>query len=461
MKSKKLPIFLEITRKSFFVIVLILVIYAITQLIIFGTFTNDYERDLLTNTYQSLSNLSENVNNDISQKRFYEYLEELTADDSDEYIRIYSSESSAVNSDDFETKSDVWQYIKPNYEYNQNKVESKFIEFEPYMIMTGKIQIDNSEYLIQIIRENDLFDDFIEGYLPTLGLTLILGLILSAIGAMYFSINFINRLRKFITTMNEIKEKGFNARAEVSGFNDEIDKMKIVFNSMMDDLEDAFEDQSRFVSDASHELKTPLTALQGHLNLIKRWGKNDKERLEKSIDICLNEVERLKKIVNDMLLLSKTEKEEVDLSKIDEINPKIIVEEVIEHYNILNPNVKYITSIEDNIKMKIDPNDLKQLLIIFIDNSIKYNNKENIEIEIKLIRLDDKTKLEVKDNGMGIPKDELNNVMKRFYKVDKSRVKNNSFGIGLSIASRIVNTYTGQISIDSELDKYTTISIYI
>ena len=456
MKTKKRPIFLEITRKSFFVIVLILVIYAIAQLIIFGTFTNEYERDLLTNTYQSLSNLSESVNNDISQKGFYEYLEELTADDTDEYIRIYSNDGIY-----FETKSDVWQYIKPNYEYDQNKVESKFIEFEPYMIMTGKIQIDNSEYLIQIIRENDLFDDFIEGYLPTLGLTLILGLILSAIGAMYVSKNFINRLRKFITTMNEIKEKGFNARAEVSGFNDEIDKMKIVFNSMMDDLEDAFEDQSRFVSDASHELKTPLTALQGHLNLIKRWGKNDKERLEKSIDICLNEVERLKKIVNDMLLLSKTEKEEVDLSKIDEINPKMVIEEVIEHYNVLNPDVKYITSIEDNIKMKIDPNDLKQLLIIFIDNSIKYNNKENIEIEIKLRHLDNKVNLEIKDNGMGIPKDELNNVMKRFYKVDKSRVKNNSFGIGLSIASRIVNNYNGKISIDSELNKYTTISIYI
>ena len=214
------------------------------------------------------------------------------------------------------------------------------------------------------------------------------------------------------------------------------------------------------MANVSHELKTPLTALQGHLNLIKRWGKNDKERLEKSIDICLNEVERLKKIVNDMLLLSKTEKEEVDLSKIDEINPKIIVEEVIEHYNILNPNVKYITSIEDNIKMKIDPNDLKQLLIIFIDNSIKYNNKENIEIEIKLIRLDDKTKLEVKDNGMGIPKDELNNVMKRFYKVDKSRINNNSFGIGLSIANRIANNYNAKIHIESELDKYTMIRVY-
>ena len=99
-----------------------------------------------------------------------------------------------------------------------NKIESKFIDLSYVYIMTGTIQIDNSQYLIQIIRENDLFDDFIERYLPILVLTLILGLILSGIGAMYVSKNFINRLRKFITTMNEIKEKGFNERAEISGF---------------------------------------------------------------------------------------------------------------------------------------------------------------------------------------------------------------------------------------------------
>ena len=193
--------------------------------------------------------------------------------------------------------------------------------------------------------------------------------------------------------------------------------------------------------------------------MLKRWGKNDKDRLEKSLDICLNEVERLTKIVNDMLALSRAEKVDIDLEKLNEIEPKIIIDEVIEQYKILNPNVNYVTNIDEFIKVKIDPNDLKQLLIIFIDNSIKYNNKSNIEIKINLKKISNKMQLEVIDNGIGIPNEEINNVMKRFYKVDKSRLHNNSFGIGLSIANRIVKNYNGEIFISSELGKYTKITV--
>ena len=192
--------------------------------------------------------------------------------------------------------------------------------------------------------------------------------------------------------------------------------------------------------------------------MLKRWGKNDKERLEKSLDTCISEVERLTKIVNDMLTLSREEKVEIDLENINEIEPKIIIDEVIEQYKILNPDVNYITNIDD-IKVKIDPNDLKQLLIIFIDNSIKYNNKNNIEIRINFKKISNKMQLEVIDNGIGIPSEEINNVMKRFYKVDKSRKHNSSFGIGLSIASRIVKNYNGEIFISSELDKYTKVTV--
>ena len=192
--------------------------------------------------------------------------------------------------------------------------------------------------------------------------------------------------------------------------------------------------------------------------MLKRWGKNDKERLEKSLDTCISEVERLTKIVNDMLTLSREEKVEIDLENINEVEPKIIIDEVIEQYKILNPDVNYITNIDD-IKVKIDPNDLKQLLIIFIDNSIKYNNKNNIEIRINLKKILNKMQIEVIDNGIGIPSEEVNNVMKRFYKVDKSRKHNSSFGIGLSIASRIVKNYNGEIFISSELDKYTKVTV--
>ncbi|MBC5624159.1 HAMP domain-containing histidine kinase [Clostridium sp. NSJ-49] len=453
MKTKKVPIFLEFMKKSFFIIGLILFIYTIGQLIAFGMFTDEYERDLLKDRYKEIVSLSQDINVQISENSFYQYLQHLANDD--EYIRIYSS-----NKIYYESLSEVWENIKFDYLNKDISIKPRFFDSDIYMVLTAPINIAGSEYTLQIARENEMLKDFTENSFQILIFTLILGLILSGIGAIYVSKNFINRLRRLTTTMNEIKENGINKRAEISGLNDEIDKVNIVFNSMMDELEEAFHEQSRFVSDASHELKTPLTALHGHLSMLKRWGKNDKDRLEKSLDICLKEVERLKKLVNDMLLLSKAEKSEINLDKLEEINPIIVVDEVIEEYRVLKPNVKYIVNTDEDINMKIDPNDLKQLLIIFIDNSIKYNNKDNIEIEITLKKEASKLKLEVKDNGIGIPENEINNVMKRFYKIDKSRVNNNSFGIGLSIANRIANNYNAKIQIDSELDKYTRISVY-
>ena len=455
MRTKKLPVFLEIMKSSFFIISLILIIYTIGQLITFWIFTDEYEKDLLEAKYKEISSLSKDINIEISENGFYEYLQQLTKVDDDEYIRIYSTDKIY-----YESPSEIWEEIKFDYVNQDIIMGSKIFDFDIYMVITGPIEIGNSQYTIQIIRENEMFQEFTENSLPILIFTLILGLALSGIGAMYVSKNFIKRLRRLTTTMNEIKEKGINKRAEISDLNDEVDKVNIVFNSMMDELEEAFHEQSRFVSDASHELKTPLTALHGHLSMIKRWGKNDKERLEKSLDICLKEVERLKKLVNDMLLLSKAEKSVVDLNKVDKIDPVILVDEVIEQYRFLNPNVTYIVNIDENIRIKVEPNDFKQLLIIFVDNSIKYNNKENVEISISIRKEASAIKLEVKDNGIGIPKNEIDNVKKRFYKVDKSRVNNNSFGIGLSIANRIVSNYNSKIYIESELDKYTIISVY-
>ena len=453
MRTKKVPIFLEFMKKSFLIISLILFIYTIGQLITFWMFTDEYERDLIKDQYMQINKLAQGINIEMSENAFNEYLQQLIKNDESEAIRIYSADKMY-----YESKDDIWRGI--NIYYEDTSIKYKFFDSDTYMLLTAPINISGSQYIVQIVRENDMFQDFIENSFPILIFTLILAVILSAIGAIYVSKNFINRLRRLITTMNEIKENGINKRAEISDLNDEVDKVNIVFNSMMDELEDAFHEQSRFVSDASHELKTPLTALHGHLSMLKRWGKNDKERLEKSLDICLNEVERLKKLVNDMLLLSKAEKSEVDLSKLEEINPSAVVNEVIEQYKILKPDVKYIVNIDEKINMKIYSNDLKQLLIIFIDNAIKYNNKDNIEIKISLKKEANKLKLEVRDNGIGIPNNEINNVMKRFYKVDKSRVNNNSFGIGLSIANRIVNNYDAKIYLDSKVNEYTSINVY-
>ena len=438
MKIKKLPIFLEITKNSFFIILFILIIYTISQLIAFSIFTNEHEINLINDRYQEVINLSKNINIEFSEKGFNEYLQRLDQGETDEYIRIYSQ-----NKIYYESPSEIWNYVKFDYSYDNTQVKYRFLDSEVYKLITGPIEINNTKYTLQILIEDDLFGEFIEDALPILGVFIILGLILSGIGAMYVSKEFVGRIKELIKTMNEIKETGLKKRAEISESNDEIDKLNKVFNSMMDEIQYLFDEQSRFVEDASHELKTPLTALNGHLSMLKRWGKNDKERLEKSLDICISEVERLSKIVNDMLTLSRAEKFDIDIEKIKEIETNIIINEVIEQYKILNPNVNYITNIDENIKVRIEPNDLKQLLIIFIDNSIKYNNKNDIEIKINVKKISNKMQLEVIDNGMGIPNEEINNVMKRFYKVDKSRVHNSSFGIGLFIANRIVKNFNG------------------
>ena len=240
MKAKKVPIFLEFIKKSFFIISLILFIYTIGQLIAFWMFTDEYERDLLKDRYKEIISLSQDVNIQIPENSFYEYLQHLANDD--EYIRIYSA-----NRIYYETISEVWEDIKLDYENKDISIKPRFFDSDIYMVLTAPINIGGAEYTLQIVRENEMLQEFTENSFPILIFTLILGLVLSGMGAMYVSKNFINRLRRLITTMNEIKENGINKRAEISQLNDEVDKVNIVFNSMMDELEEAFHEQSRFV----------------------------------------------------------------------------------------------------------------------------------------------------------------------------------------------------------------------
>ena len=218
MRTKKLPVFLEIMKSSFFIISLILIIYTIGQLITFWIFTDEYEKDLLEAKYKEISSLSKDINIEISENGFYEYLQQLTKVDDDEYIRIYSTDKIY-----YESPSEIWEEIKFDYVNQDIIMGSKIFDFEIYMVITGPIEIGNSQYTIQIIRENEMFQEFTENSLPILIFTLILGLALSGIGAMYVSKNFIKRLRRLTTTMNEIKEKGINKRAEISDLNDEVD----------------------------------------------------------------------------------------------------------------------------------------------------------------------------------------------------------------------------------------------
>ena len=447
-KRKRLPIFLEFSIISSIIIVSIICVYSVVQLISMNMRTIEYEEEQIEKRYEELSYILSNI--ELKDNT----LNDIIKDD-DEIIRIYQD-----NYIKYKSKNDIWDKI-PLSTNEELKVNFRYIDWDLYVVLDGKIEIDNKDYRIQIVHGDTIFDEIMENYFQTLLISLFIGIILSIIGAIYLSKRFVGRLKNLSNTINEVKENGIKYRVEISNTNDEFDKVNILFNDMLDEVEEAFNEQSRFVSDASHELRTPLTALQGHLRMIKRWGKNDKERLEKSLDICISETERLTKIVGDLLTLSRCDNEIINLSEIEKIQAKQIILQIIEHYKILNNTTKFKLIMDENLMLKIKQDHLKQILIIFIDNAIKYNDKDECVIDINIFEKNENILFNIRDNGKGIPKDEIPYILNRFYKVDKSRKNNNSFGLGLSIADKIISLYGGRIKIYSEEGIYTEIFLKI
>ena len=447
-KRKRLPIFLEFSIISSIIIVSIICVYSVVQLISMNMRTIEYEEEQIEKRYEELSYILSNI--ELKDNT----LNDIIKDD-DEIIRIYQD-----NYIKYKSKNDIWDKI-PLSTNEELKVNFRYIDWNLYVVLDGKIEIDNKDYRIQIVHGDTIFDEIMENYFQTLLISLFIGIILSIIGAIYLSKRFVGRLKNLSNTINEVKENGIKYRVEISNTNDEFDKVNILFNDMLDEVEEAFNEQSRFVSDASHELRTPLTALQGHLRMIKRWGKNDKERLEKSLDICISETERLTKIVGDLLTLSRCDNEIINLSEIEKIQAKQIILQIIEHYKILNNTTKFKLIMDENLMLKIKQDHLKQILIIFIDNAIKYNDKDECVIDINIFEKNENILFNIRDNGKGIPKNEIPYILNRFYKVDKSRKNNNSFGLGLSIADKIISLYGGRIKIYSEEGIYTEIVLKI
>jgi len=454
--KKKLSVFLELTLVSLIISITILIIYTIIQLISLNFFSIDYQKDMLKNRYEEISFLISHTDLQTISATEKEDINRIL-EHKVEAIRIYSDEGVV-----FLSSAKVWDKIP--LEYNNSMViegHIKFIDFHRYMILDAPVKGEPKTYYIQIVQNINIFNEFIESYFPTFIFAVLVGITLSIIGAIYVSKRFLHRLKILTTTMREIQEKGMNQRVPISETDDEFDKVNSVFNSMMDKLELAFEEQTQFVSDASHELRTPLTVLQGYLSMLNRWGKEDKDTLNKSINICLSEIERLKKLVNDLLRLSRADKNIVyneEAIEVLEVNPIIL--NIVETYQMLNPKIAFSITMDETIKIKMHEEHLRQLLIILIDNAIKYNDKSAVKINISLKLKETHFYLSIKDNGIGIEVQEIPKLTNRFYKVDKSRFNTSkSFGLGLSIAKKIIENYQGEMNILSELEKGTEVIV--
>lgn len=213
--------------------------------------------------------------------------------------------------------------------------------------------------------------------------------------------------------------------------------------------------RSQFVANVSHELKTPLTSIKGFTETLKFV--EDANTRNKFLDIIDKETERLTNLINDILILSNIENNHS--IKREEFNPNRIIGDII---NMVAPQIdaKEISIFFESKganKLIGDKDKFLQMILNLIGNSIKYSNNKSI-IHVKTYDVRNYLYIEVEDNGMGIPEDDLPRIFERFYRVDKSRAKGGT-GLGLAIVKHIVKIFDGEIFVESVLNKGTKFTI--
>lgn len=286
-------------------------------------------------------------------------------------------------------------------------------------------------------------------------------LIVSGLLGYLLALNFLKPLKTMTRTMNDIRQDmQSTSRMPVTDGEDEISNLTTIFNEMLDNIQRYMEQQQRFVEDASHELRTPVAIMEGHLKLLNRWGKEDPEVLNESLNASLQEIERMKNLVQEMLDLSRAE--QVEMFYQNKVTPiKEVIDQTYTNFSMIYPDFTFNMDNELTAEMqvKIYRNHLEQILIILLDNAVKYSTDRK-EIHISASQDGHAVQIAIQDFGEGVSSEDLQRIFNRFFRVDKARSRQKGGnGLGLSIAKQLIDGYQGSISADSVVGHGTTFRI--
>ncbi len=238
---------------------------------------------------------------------------------------------------------------------------------------------------------------------------------------------------------------------------DEVGSMIVTFNDTMARLESLFSSQQRFLADVSHELRTPLTVIKGNADLIQKFGPD-----EESIHTIKEEVDRLTRMVGDLLLLAKAESGRLDLS-LGQVALDELLVECFQEMRVLAKEKAELTLVEiDQVAAKVDRDRIKQVIINLMANAINYTPQGGT-VKLRLATKEDKAVISIEDNGPGIAEKDLENIFERFYRGEKARTRSKSggYGLGLSIANQIVVAHGGRIEVVTQKDVGTTFNVHL
>jgi signal transduction histidine kinase len=224
-------------------------------------------------------------------------------------------------------------------------------------------------------------------------------------------------------------------------------------------IQKSWEKQSQFAADASHELRTPLAVIRTHLELLFRHPSNTIEQESLAIYKSLSEVDRISKLVEDLLTLARTD------SNDQLINPSMFLLDelltfIVQQFQPIaeTKDISLSGNIDSNLMYYGDKERLHQLFVILLDNALKFTHSTG-KVDIFCHKEGNSIKISIEDSGIGIPSEDLPRVFDRFYRSDKNRERKGGTGLGLSIAKWIVEVHDGTIKIDSKENEGTKVLI--
>lgn len=301
-------------------------------------------------------------------------------------------------------------------------------------------------------------DTVLVNYLDVLPILLFISLGIFLIVGNYLVHKLLKPIRDMTDTVKNINGTSLN-RLDTDLAKDELKDLALTFNEMLDRLELFMNQQKQFVSDASHELRTPIAIIQGYTEMLERWGKDDPAILEESINSLSQETASMKDLLEKLLFLSRSDKKTLKVEK-EMFDLSALCHEVVKETGFIDDEHTIVPKITDNIMLSGDRGLIKELLRILVDNALKYT-PEGGTITVGCTISKQNIILSVQDTGIGIAHEHIAHLFERFYRVDEARNKSTGgTGLGLAIAEQIVKVHGAQISVTSEIDEGTQFLIF-
>ena len=322
----------------------------------------------------------------------------------------------------------------------------------------GNIQLGKFVGFVQLEHPLKAFQSIMAYIVTAMLLFSVCSLLLSGWIGYILATYLLKPLQDLKISMDDVAAHGFEKDLAISYHaKDEIGELVVVYQSMMTKLKSSFEQQHQFMADASHELRTPIQVVEGHLALLNRWGKDDPVILQESLEISLREVNHMKTLIDEMLELARGEQvKERPLTNIVNHTTEVVKEIMQVHTSV---NIKHNLPVQEKINTLISSNVYQQIIRNILTNAIRYSEgpaQISISYEQKL----EEVIVHIQDQGIGIAPNDLSKIFDRFYRVDPARSRDlGGSGLGLSIVKMLIENIGGSIIVKSEKGKGSTFSL--